>query len=70
MLVRFGDISTLVCDNTKYIFVFLLFQTVIECLRYVTTGETPPLAKTAAAFIHDPKVCREVENEFRLTRLS
>ena len=31
------------------------FQTVIESLRYITTGEGPPLAKSAA-FIHDPKV--------------
>jgi DNA repair protein RAD50 len=30
--------------------------TVIECLRYATTGELPPNAKTHGAWIHDPKV--------------
>ncbi|KAL7749709.1 DNA repair protein rad50 [Sorochytrium milnesiophthora] len=29
--------------------------TVIECLKYSTTGELPPGAKTGGAFIHDPK---------------
>ena len=30
-------------------------QTVIECLRYVTTGDQPPNTK-GGAFVHDPKV--------------
>lgn len=34
--------------------------TVIECLKYATTGDLPPNAK-GGAFIHDPKVSREVE---------
>ena len=30
-------------------------QTIIECLRYATTGELPPNSK-GGAFVHDPKV--------------
>jgi len=33
-----------------------LMQTIIECLKYITTGELPPGAKTGGAFIHDPRV--------------
>jgi DNA repair protein RAD50 len=29
--------------------------TIIECLKYATTGELPPNSK-GGAFIHDPKV--------------
>ena len=32
------------------------FQTIIECLKYATTGDLPPNSK-GGAFIHDPKVC-------------
>lgn len=35
--------------------------TIIECLKYMTTGELPPGGKMGAAFIHDPKVAGEVE---------
>jgi DNA repair protein RAD50 len=28
--------------------------TIIECLKYATTGELPPNSKTGGAFIHDP----------------
>ena len=35
--------------------------TIIECLKYATTGELPPNAKTGGAFIHDPKLCGEKE---------
>ncbi|TKA33225.1 hypothetical protein B0A50_00778 [Salinomyces thailandicus] len=35
--------------------------TIIECLKYVTTGELPPNAKQGGAFIHDPKLCGEKE---------
>ena len=31
--------------------------TIIECLKYATTGISPPGAKTGGAFIHDPKLC-------------
>lgn len=31
-------------------------QTIIECLKYATTGDLPPNSK-GGAFIHDPKVC-------------
>lgn len=31
------------------------FQTIIECLRYATSGELPPGSK-GGAFVHDPKV--------------
>jgi DNA repair protein RAD50 len=30
-------------------------QTIIECLKYATTGQLPPNSK-GGAFIHDPKV--------------
>ncbi|KAF2751176.1 hypothetical protein M011DRAFT_436100 [Sporormia fimetaria CBS 119925] len=35
--------------------------TIIECLKYVTTGELPPNSKTGGAFIHDPKLAGEKE---------
>lgn len=31
-------------------------QTIIECLKYATTGGQPPNSKVGGAFIHDPKV--------------
>lgn len=34
--------------------------TIIECLKYATTGEQPPNSK-GGAFIHDPKLCGERE---------
>lgn len=34
--------------------------TIIECLKYATTGDLPPNAK-GGAFVHDPKVSRETE---------
>ena len=34
--------------------------TIIECLKYATTGDLPPNAK-GGAFVHDPKVSRELE---------
>jgi DNA repair protein RAD50 len=36
-------------------------QTIIECLKYATTGELPPNSKTGGAFIHDPKLVGEKE---------
>lgn len=33
---------------------------IIECLKYATTGDLPPNAK-GGAFVHDPKVSRELE---------
>lgn len=35
--------------------------TIIECLRYVTTGELPPNSGSQGAWIHDPKLCGEKE---------
>ena len=35
--------------------------TIIECLKYATTGELPPNSKQGGAFIHDPKLCGEKE---------
>ena len=32
-------------------------ETIIECLKYATTGLLPPNTGKGAAFIHDPKVC-------------
>ena len=34
--------------------------TIIECLKYATTGDLPPNAK-GGAFVHDPKLCGEKE---------
>ena len=34
--------------------------TIIECLKYATTGEMPPNTK-GGAFIHDPKMANEKE---------
>lgn len=33
----------------------LFLQTIIECLKYVTSGDMPPGSKNSA-FVHDPKV--------------
>ncbi|EFW98801.1 DNA repair protein rad50 [Grosmannia clavigera kw1407] len=38
----------------------LISQTIIETLKYATTGEQPPNSK-GGAFIHDPKLCGEKE---------
>ncbi|KAJ4357220.1 DNA repair protein rad50 [Didymosphaeria variabile] len=35
--------------------------TIIECLKYATTGELPPNSKTGGAFIHDPRLLAESE---------
>lgn len=35
--------------------------TIIECLKYATTGELPPNTKTNGAFVHDPKLTMESE---------
>lgn len=35
--------------------------TIIECLKYATTGELPPNSKTGGAFIHDPTLRGEKE---------
>jgi DNA repair protein RAD50 len=36
-------------------------QTIIESLKYATTGELPPNSKTGGAFIHDPRLRNEKE---------
>jgi DNA repair protein RAD50 len=36
------------------------FQTIIECLKYATTGEQPPNTR-GGAFVHDPKMAAEKE---------
>ncbi|GAB7366464.1 hypothetical protein MBLNU230_g8259t1 [Neophaeotheca triangularis] len=35
--------------------------TIIECLKFATTGSLPDMSKTGGAFIHDPKLCGEKE---------
>ncbi|XP_052793219.1 DNA repair protein RAD50-like isoform X2 [Mya arenaria] len=42
--------------------------TIIECLKYITTGLMPPGSSKGGAFIHDPKVAgeREVRGQIRL----
>jgi DNA repair protein RAD50 len=37
--------------------------TIIECLRYATTGELPPNSATGGAWIHDPKLNGESETK-------
>lgn len=37
-----------------------LVQTIIECLKYATTGDQPPNTK-GGAFIHDPNMANERE---------
>merc|ERR1712226_693784 len=33
--------------------------TIIECLRYVTTGDCPPGSHNGRNFVHDPKMANE-----------
>ena len=35
--------------------------TIIECLKYATTGLQPPNSSKGGAFVHDPKLCGENE---------
>ncbi|KAI9660134.1 MAG: DNA repair protein rad50 [Bathelium mastoideum] len=35
--------------------------TIIECLKYATTGQLPAHSKSGGAFIHDPNLCHEKE---------
>jgi DNA repair protein RAD50 len=35
--------------------------TIIECLKYATTGMQPPNSNKGGAFVHDPKLCGENE---------
>ncbi|XP_029643007.1 DNA repair protein RAD50 isoform X1 [Octopus sinensis] len=35
--------------------------TIIESLKYITTGDLPPGSKTNGAFVHDPKIAHEKE---------
>ena len=35
--------------------------TIIECLKYATTGMQPPNSSKGGAFVHDPKLCGENE---------
>ncbi|KAL1624724.1 DNA repair protein rad50 [Neofusicoccum ribis] len=35
--------------------------TIIECLKYATTGELPPNSERGKSFIHDPNLCGEKE---------
>ena len=41
-------------------------QTIIECLKYSTTGELPPNSK-GGAFIHDPSVSMSNPMPMRIT---
>lgn len=45
-----------------------LLQTIIECLKFATTGELPPNSKNGQAFVHDPKVAgeREVKAQIKM----
>ncbi|CAH8544903.1 unnamed protein product [Dicrocoelium dendriticum] len=41
--------------------------TIIECLKYSTTGDLPPGSKTGCSFIHDPRVAQETEVKAKVT---
>ena len=44
-----------------HVIVYLVtLQTIIECLKYTTTGDMPPNSK-GGAFVHDPDIARERE---------
>ncbi|RTG84224.1 DNA repair protein RAD50 [Schistosoma bovis] len=45
----------------------IMFQTVIECLKYSATGELPPGSKTGCSFIHDPRIAQESEVKAKVT---
>jgi len=47
-------LATLPGSTTRLTLVGLA-QTIIECLKYATTGDMPPNTK-GGAFVHDPKV--------------
>ncbi|KAG9635202.1 hypothetical protein KCU64_g15111, partial [Aureobasidium melanogenum] len=47
-------------SETIQFFAPLTLITIIECLKYATTGDQPPNSK-GGAFIHDPKLCGEKE---------
>ncbi|GIY59489.1 DNA repair protein RAD50 [Caerostris extrusa] len=36
-------------------------ETLIECLRYITTGDPPPNSDRGGSFVHDPKFAGETE---------
>jgi hypothetical protein len=40
-------------------------KTIIECLKYATTGDLPPNSK-GGAFIHDPKVRNALPQPYRI----
>ena len=46
--------------RSLYNVVLFYFQTIIECLKYATSGELPPGSK-GGAFVHDPKVSNLLE---------
>lgn len=49
---------------------FFWFQTIIECLKYSTSGELPPGSK-GGAFVHDPKVTWQIPvNSTPISKLS
>ena len=43
-------------------------SSVLECLKYVTTGDVPPGTGKGSSFVHDPKMAREmsVKGQVRL----
>ena len=45
------------CARDMYL---VTLQTIIECLKYITTGDMPPNSK-GGAFVHDPNIARERE---------
>ena len=44
------------------------FKTIIECLKYASTGEHPINTK-GGAFVHDPKLARDFEVKARVCTL-
>ena len=43
-------------------------QTIIECLKYACTGDTPPNCKNGQAFVHDTRIAgeRDVKAQIKL----
>ena len=52
----------------NHLYNFFLFQTIIESLKYITTGEVPPGCGAGGPFVHDPKLLKQptVRGQIRL----
>ena len=61
LTVIFGANGTGKTVNSKTMHLhYSTLQTIIECLKYITTGDMPPNSR-GGAFVHDPNIARERE---------